>query len=175
MSEDKGGGTIRSPSRLANWNANTIVALMAVAFALFLFWIIPSEVSRPPPLFGISISDLDPAIFPIIVASGLLLIGGLYFVASLGMPARNGFTELDLTAWLNLAVTIGLFILYGVLLIPLGFILSSAIILFALALFYGARHPIGLAITCLGIPTALYLIFTKFLLVSLPGLPEFSG
>ena len=152
-------------------NFNTWAGVLCIAFAIFLFVIMPHEIEEPRKLFGQSTSALSPRLFPYLVASLFLIIGAWLTIASFGLHERNGLLGLDRSAVINVGVSLVLLVIYAVSLEPLGFILSSALIAVALALYYGGRNPIAIAIVALGVPVATFLIFTRLLHVFLPEMP----
>lgn len=167
-----GGDRLAKLSRLrAAANFNTALALACIGFSLFLFLVIPYQIETPPILFGQSAGVIDPALFPRLVAGALLLIGLWYLRASFDLDEANGLRALDRRAWLNLAVTVAAFILYAAALRPLGFILSSTILIAALALFYGARNWLAVIGVAAFVPVAAYYLFTRGLAVVLPEAP----
>ncbi len=48
---------------------------------------------------------------------------------------------------------------------------SAALISVALAVYYGARNPIAIAVVAIGVPVAIFLVFTRLLHVFLPEMP----
>jgi putative tricarboxylic transport membrane protein len=169
-----GGDRLALLSRLREaTNFNTALALGCIAFSLFLFLVIPYQIERPPILFGQSAGVIDPALFPRLVAGALMLVGLWYLRVSFDLHEANGFRSLDRPAWLNLGVTTAAFVLYAAALRPTGFIVSSTILIAALALFYGARNWIAVAAVAAGVPLATYYLFTRWLAVVLPELPDF--
>ena len=91
-------------------NADTCLACLCVAFGIALFLLIPGQVGRPPSLFGISVSDLDPALFPRLIAGGFVVVGVWYFSESRSIADENDLRTLDREALINISVTIILFI-----------------------------------------------------------------
>ncbi len=154
-------------------NFNTAIASACILFAGFLFLIIPSEVERPPTLFGQESEGLDPAFFPELVAIGFLAVGLWYFGSSFRLNDINGFRGLTRLNYLNIGVTTLAFVIYAIILKPIGFIASSALIVAALSIFYGARHWPSIVLVAAGIPTAIYFAFRRLLSVSLPEFPDF--
>ncbi len=72
------------------------------------------------------------------------------------------------------ALAIGAFALYLVVLMPLGFILSTMAFFAAFMVIYGARHPLLVALTSIVVPLALYTLFRHGLTIVLPrGLLSF--
>jgi putative tricarboxylic transport membrane protein len=163
-------GTVRS------WfaggpNFNTWAGVLCVAFALFLFLIMPDQIEEPPKLFGRSTSALSPKLFPSIVAGLLLVVGGWLAIASFRLREQNDLRRLARGALTNITVTVGLLLTYALLLEPLGFILSSVLVSVALAFYYGGRNPLALALVTIGVPVAIFVVFSRLLHVFLPEWP----
>lgn len=156
-------------------NFNTWAGVLGVAFALFLFLIMPDQIEEPPKLFGRSTSALSPRLFPSIVASLFLIIGAWLAIASFRLGERNGLRHLDRRAVTSVGTSVILLLVYALLLEPLGFVLSSALVALALALYYGGRNPFGIAAVAIGVPVAIFVVFTRLLHVFLPELPELPG
>lgn len=152
-------------------NFNSWAGVLAVGFGLFLLLIMPHEIEEPPRLFGQSTSALSPKLFPSIVAGLFVLIGAWLAIAGFGLRERNGLRLLSREAVTNIAVSLALMLVYALALEPLGFILSSALIALALALYYGARNPFAIALVTIGVPVAIYAVFTRLLHVFLPEMP----
>lgn len=152
-------------------NFNTWAGVLCIAFALSLFLIMPHEIEEQRKLFGQSTSALSPKLFPGIVAGLFLVIGAWLVIASFGLREQNGLLRLDRRAVINISVSLILLVVYALLLEPLGFIPSSALISVALALYYGGRNPIAIAIVAIGVPVAIFFVFTRLLHVFLPEMP----
>jgi putative tricarboxylic transport membrane protein len=161
------------PPQRGRINFNTVLAAGCVLFSIFLFAVIPSEVERPPVLFGVPSAGLDPAFFPHVVATCFLLVGLWYVRASFALNDANGFRGLKRDNYVSIFVTIAMMIVYASILQPLGFVLSSALTVGVLSIFYGARHWISVVIAALGVPAAVYIVFRRLLTVALPELPDF--
>lgn len=155
------------------YNFNTIAALVFIAFAIFLFFITPYQVEKPAIVFGQSLNALDPTLFPRIVALFLLGLGIWLFFESVHIRERNGFRDLDREAYINVGVSLGTFTLYALLMEPLGFILSSVLLVGGLSIFYGVRNFLLVGAVSIVIPVSIYFVFTRLLQVFLPALPEF--
>ena len=161
------------PQRGIRINFNTVLAAACVLFAIFLFAVIPSEVERPPVLFGQTDEGLDPAFFPQLVAGSLLVIGLAYLWVSFRLTDVNGFRGLTRENYFSVAVTVVMFVVYAAILLPLGFVLSSAIVVAALSVFYGARNWPAVAAVAIGVPAIVYVVFRRALSVALPEFPDF--
>lgn len=161
------------PRRGGRFNFNTVLAAVCVLFSGFLFLVIPSEVERPPVLFGQESAGLDPAFFPNLVASGFLVVGLWYLWSSVKLNDVNGFRGLTQRNYLNIGVTAVAFVVYAAILQPVGFIASSAVIVAGLSLFYGARHWPSILLVSVGVPVVIYFAFRRLLSVGLPEFPDF--
>lgn len=69
-------------------------------------------------------------------------------------------------------MTIAVFAAY-VLFEPLGFVISSALVVTALTFYYGNRNIIIALLVVIGAPLAIFFLFTHALHVSLPQAPWF--
>lgn len=159
----------RGPLRRPGYN--TVVALGCMALGVAVWIMIPYQVQQPPAIFGQNSSGISPTLFPRLAAVGFVLVGAIYFVASLRMDEPNPFRELPASAYLNLAVVLVAMILYVALLKPLGYALSSALVATAISLYYGSRNVFGIAFVGVAAPLAIYYLFTRMLTVSLPPFP----
>lgn len=154
-------------------NFNTVLAVACVLFSIFLFAVIPSEVERPPVLFGQMSNGLDPAFFPQLVATCFLLVGLWYLGASFSLNDVNGFRGLKANNYISVGFTVLMFVLYAAILQPLGFVVSSALVVGVLSVFYGARHWLTILVVALGVPAVVYVVFRRLLTVALPEMPDF--
>jgi len=161
------------PQRGGRINFNTVLAAACVLFSIFLFAVIPSEVERPPVLFGQKSNGLDPAFFPQLVAGCFLLVGLWYLRASFSLNDVNGFRGLKRDNYVSVGFTTLMFVVYAAILVPLGFVLASALTVGVLSVFYGARHWLTILIVALGVPAVVYVVFRRVLTVALPELPDF--
>lgn len=161
------------PQRGGRINFNTVLASACVLFSIFLFLVIPSEVERPPVLFGTSAASLDPAFFPHLVATCFLLVGLWYLRESFRLNDANGFRGLKRDNYVSIGFTAVMFVVYASILQPLGFVLSSALVVAVLSIFYGARNWISIVIVAIGVPAVVYVVFRRVLTVALPEFPDF--
>lgn len=153
-------------------NFNVISAVLFVLFGIVLFLITPYQVEEPVVVFGQSLNALDPTLFPRVLAVGFFVLGIWYFIKSFGLRERNGFRDVDRHGYVNVLVSLVAFALYAMAMEPLGFVLSSVLLVVGLAFFYGARNPILIALVGIGVPVTVYMIFTRLLQVFLPEFPD---
>lgn len=161
------------PQRGLRINFNTVLAAACVLFSIFLFAVIPSEVERPLVLLGQSESGLDPAFFPELVAACFMAIGLYYLWVSFRLNDENRFHGLTRENYVSTGFTTFMFVVYAAILQPLGFVLSSAIVVAVLSAFYGSRNWLGIAGVAIGVPAIVYVVFRRALSVALPELPDF--
>ena len=154
------------------YNFNVVAAAGFVLFGLVLFLITPYQVEEPVLIFGQSLNALDPTLFPRVVAAGFVLLGLWYLAIGFGLQERNGFRDVDRQGYRNVGVSVGAFALYAVAMEPLGFVLSSTLLIFGLSVFYGARSPVLVALVGISVPALIYLVFTRLLQVFLPEFPD---
>jgi len=161
------------PPQRGGINFNTVLAGGCILFSIFLFLVIPSEVERPPVLFGTTSAALDPAFFPELVAACFMLVGLCYLYTSFRLNDANGFRGLKKHNYVSVAFTTVMFVVYASILQPLGFILSSALVVAVLSIFYGARHWLTIMLVAIGVPAVVYVVFRRILMVALPEFPDF--
>lgn len=149
-------------------NFNTVVAIVLMVFSIIVFILIPYEIEKPRLLMGRSLSGLTPSLFPRLSIVGLFILSVCYLVFSPKMEEKNLFKELQAKSLVRVLVTVAVFVIYALIFEPLGFILSSALMVFFLTLYYGNRNILIMLLVVVGAPLAIYFIFTHILQVSLP-------
>jgi len=111
---------------------------------------------------------MKPTLFPALAAIGMFVLSGVALLQSLSNPLKNPFAGLD--RHIAGQLTIIIVILYGFAMAfePFGYWLSGILVSLTLSLFLGNRNIWTLLILSLGVPSFIYFVFTKLLLVSLP-------
>ncbi|RCV89550.1 tripartite tricarboxylate transporter TctB family protein [Billgrantia montanilacus] len=142
-----------------------IVALFSVGYLVMAFQIPTFPLPRP----------IDSDIFPKVL--GFLLLG-LAVCLFLEKPKAQDIPEepspealnqpLLFRPWSRIVITSLAIIAYALLMVPIGFVVTSTVLAFGLGLYYGyRRHGVNLA-TSLGVVLALYLTMTRIMDVYLP-------
>jgi putative tricarboxylic transport membrane protein len=149
-------------------NFNTVVAIILMVFSIIVFILIPYQIEKPKLLTGRSLSGLTPSLFPRLSIVGLFILSVCYLVFSPRMEEKNLFKELKAKSLVRVLVTVAVFMVYALLFEPLGFILSSALMVCALTFYYGNRNILIMLLVVVGAPLVIYFIFTHLLQVSLP-------
>src|SRR5919106_771205 len=112
------------------WNYDAVCALVFVALGIVLFLLIPYQVARPLMMFGQMASGLQPERFPQVVAAFLVGFGLWYLWQSRGADEASGFAPLAPGGAARVLITLGVLLLYALLLEPLGFVPSSFVVAF---------------------------------------------
>ncbi len=114
-------------------------------------------------------AKVGPQVFPYLAAASLAAAGAFFIAeASLRKPhaLRADAAETDWSALI--AISLGFFA--QVLLIErLGFVLSSAVLFMAVAWGFGSRRAARDGAIALALSAAVYVVFTRFLNLQLPG------
>lgn len=153
-------------------NFNTVSAVIFVALGVGLFLIIPHQIDKPLiNLGGAGQSYLDAETFPQLVASLFVLLGAWYLFVSFSLRERNELRELDFEAITNVIVTFVIMAAYVWLMVYLGFVVGSAIMIFAMSTYFGNRNYVLGASVSVIVPLLVFVLFTKLLVTSLPPFP----
>lgn len=139
-----------------------IVALTAVALGLFVF------VGGFSIDLGTGYDRIGPRFFPYVVAAGLILSGSLLARGAMrraGSSAGGPDVQTSWTAIFTLSAALGLGV---VLLEPLGFILTAALLFWLVARAFLSRRPWRDAVVGLLLSLFVYFAFTRGLGLVLP-------
>ena len=147
---------------------NTIIAVFLIVFSLTAFFLIPYQIEKPKLFMGRSLMQMEPSLFPRVSIIGLVILSVFYLFISFKLNEKNLFRELDKQNYLKILVTFVIFIAYALLIEPLGFVLSSALMVGSLSSYYGNRNLIVFFLILIGAPLIIYFLFTRVLQVSLP-------
>jgi putative tricarboxylic transport membrane protein len=127
------------------------------AFAVY------NSTQMPKSLFA---GQLGSGVFPMLVGCGIVIVSVLLFIETLKQGKRQdeGEKGWDLTMWLSL----GTLVLYVVTFEVLGFILSSALLIFLIGLILKGKKRVTL--TCISVifPAVIYFTFQE-LGINLPA------
>lgn len=140
-----------------------VLALLGLAF-------MGALVAEPKLLFGRSLSALAPSLFPRIVITALAIICGLtlFRLAVTGQGQSEApASRAEITRGI---VFFGIMTLYALTMVPLGFLIASAIAIVLMSVQMGNRSVWQIAVLAVAAPVLLYLAATRLLAVSLPEL-----
>ena len=167
---DKATGTIHRNELLFSLASG--LAALAVIVSL------PHLVAKPKLLFGRSLSAMEPTLFPYIILSLILalsILAALFAAiaarrATTGAGIPHGEVSNEDSPLVRVAVFFVMLVAYGLLLKPVGFLLSSFIVITVVSLLLGNRNWWQIIPFAVLSPVLLYLLATRVLLVSLPEL-----
>lgn len=122
--------------------------------------------------FGIN-AYVGPRVFPMIVSVGTLALGALLLVATLrgyrAEPAAEEDSDPDAQPDLRQpGIILGGFLLGSLILVPLGFVVGTAVMYFSVGFAFGERRVPLLAGVALIVALVTYVAFTRGLGLSLP-------
>jgi len=154
------------------FNFNTVAAVIFIGLGITLFLIIPFHIDEPLiKLKAIGQVDLPAELFPQIIASAFVILGIWYFVKSFAIDQVNELRNLDREAITNVAITLILMAIYVPLMVNLGFVVGSALMIFAMSTYFGNRnYYLGAALSVF-LPMLIFFIFRRLLLTELPPFP----
>ena len=153
------------------------VAGIAASVAMFGM---SSLVAAPKLLFGRSLSAIAPSLFPQItlalialISASLILLASISLRQSTKLPLQEAAAEnINDSGWTKTVIFFVLLIGYGLLLKPVGFLISSFLVICATSMMLGNRNWLQILLIAALAPVCLYLIATRAMLVSLPELNQ---
>lgn len=153
------------------FNFNTVFGLLFVAFSIILFVIIPDQIEKPLIVFSMNETDLEPSLFPQIVAAGFGGLGIWLFFRSFTISEANKVKVLTRRQIVNVSVTLLAMTIYGPMMMEIGFVVASALVIAFLSTFFGNKNYILTAVVSTTVPIAIFYSFTKLLATYLPPFP----
>jgi putative tricarboxylic transport membrane protein len=117
---------------------------------------------------------VGPRFFPYVVGGAATLVGTWLAIAvllgSTATPEQSEDVDLSQrTDWRALAGISGVFLLYVLVIDPLGYLLSTMLLFGGTAYVLGARRPRSLLLASLLVPLLTFLVFTRLLGIFLPN------
>lgn len=151
-------------------NYNSVAALVFVALSIALWVLIPDHVDKPL-IRVVGDVSLPAELFPQVIAVGIFVLGIWFFWKSRSLHQRNELRDLDREAITNVAVTAACMAGYVWLMVNIGFVMGSMIMIFVVSTYFGNRNYWAGALVSIIVPFALFMLFTKVLVTSLPPFP----
>src|SRR5829696_8907990 len=145
-----------------------LLASAAVVFGILIIW--QTTLIRLTPAY----SKVGPRVIPYIVGAGLAVVGIWLAIEALTGRATAGTAESEdadptlPTDWRTVGLLVLALLAYLVLIERAGFIIASAILFVMAAFAMGSRRPARDIATGIVMSTALYLVFSRGLGLSLP-------
>lgn len=143
-------------SRLVRIIAAIVLVVLSATFLVDVF-----DIRSPKGL-----DPAGPRFFPLLVTSAWLLLSLGYLVEGLRSP-RSSAAKADRT-WFEPVAVSGLLVLYALLVVPLGYVIATALLFFAAARVLGSRQLVRDIVVAVVLAVVVYIAFTRFLDISLP-------
>ncbi|WP_238151645.1 tripartite tricarboxylate transporter TctB family protein [Kribbella sindirgiensis] len=143
-------------SRLVRIIAALVLIVLSTTFLIGVF-----DIRSPKGL-----DPAGPRFFPLLVTVAWLVLSIAYLVEGLRAPRtarESGRT------WFEPVAVSALLVLYALLVVPLGYVIATALLFFAAARVLGSRQVVRDAIVAVVLTVVVYIAFTQFLDISLPG------
>lgn len=142
-------------SRLVRIIAAIVLVVLSATFLVGVF-----DIRSPKGL-----DPAGPRFFPLLVTSAWLLLSLGYLVEGLRSPRSTAKSD---RAWFEPVAVSVLLVLYAFLVVPLGYLIATALLFFAAARVLGSKQLGRDAIVAVVLTVLVYLAFTQFLDISLP-------
>lgn len=153
---------------LERLNVQAYVALGFFVLSLIFYFLIPYQIEKPKLLLGRALMDMEVTLFPSIAAIGLCAMSALSFVISFRNPEENPFKGLKWGYFGRMAGFLAILFAFALIFEPLGYLISGVIVTGVLSFYLGNRNPVALILLAFCVPVAVYFVFTRGLLISLP-------
>ncbi|WP_432950547.1 tripartite tricarboxylate transporter TctB family protein [Kribbella sp. CA-253562] len=152
-------------SRLVRIIAAVVLVVLSSTFLIGVF-----DIRSPKGL-----DPQGPRFFPLLVTSAWLLLSLGYLVEGLRSPRHTAQTEPAETgggiaerSWFEPVAISALLVLYAFLVVPLGYLIATALLFFAAARVLGSRQLVRDIVVAVVLAVVVYIAFTQFLDISLP-------
>lgn len=142
------------------------LALLGVLGIVFM----PQLVAEPKVLFGRSLTAIEPSLFPLLVLGALTVLASVLLITLRRSLRATESRTFEPGALRRVVMLFGVMLFYALTMGPLGFFLSSALSLAAVAWLAGNRSLPQIGAVSILSPILLYIVATRGLAVSLPEL-----
>jgi len=150
---------------------NLSIGIVSTFLSCAIYFLVPFEVNSDPIPGTGDLVRITPAAIPLICAVAFFAIGSLFilhpFVFAKSVRQDND-VKFSRDGLVRGFITLIIVISYPTLLEALGFLLGTAIILFALNLYFGTRKIWQLFLGAVILPICIYYIFGSVMYVPLP-------
>ncbi|MFK4085159.1 tripartite tricarboxylate transporter TctB family protein [Kribbella sp. NPDC020789] len=143
-------------SRLVRIIAALVLIVLSATFLVGVF-----DIRSPKGL-----DPAGPRFFPLLVTTAWLVFSIGYLIEGLRSP-KAAKADGD-RAWFEPVALSALLVLYALLVVPLGYVIATALLFFAAARILGSRQLVRDIVVALVLAVVVYIAFTRFLDISLP-------
>lgn len=158
-------------------SVNIYLGIMSIILSSIIYFFIPSQVSMEPIPGTGDLVKITPAAIPFICVTAFIIIGCLLIFSSFfikeGSQSQDEYS-FKLDGLVRGFVTLLVVISYPFLLEPLGFLLSTMLILLVLNIYFGTRKLWQLAFGVVFLPILITYIFGDLMYIPLPTGSVFS-
>ena len=127
-------------------------------------------VAAPKILFGRSLTAIPPSLFPSLVLGAMAILAVMLLYSLRGSLTAKHSKTFENGALHRVVVLFAVMLFYALTMAPLGFFISSALSMAAVAWIAGNRSFLQVCAVSIICPIGLYLVSTRGLAVSLPEL-----
>ncbi|MFI6597959.1 tripartite tricarboxylate transporter TctB family protein [Nonomuraea sp. NPDC050536] len=150
------------------WRTELGLALVVLGLGVFVV-VGTLDVSAAASTLGIG-----PRFFPMLVGGSMIVVGACYVADVLrgghGDPEEGEDVDADAPAdWRAVLLMGGIFLAFTAVLEYLGWVISSSLLFWGVAVVLGADHKVRAGIVAVAVGVATYLLFVEVLGVSLPS------
>ncbi|MEU8223068.1 tripartite tricarboxylate transporter TctB family protein [Kribbella sp. NPDC048915] len=147
-------------SRLVRITAALVLIVLSATFLVGVF-----DIRSPKGL-----DPAGPRFFPLLVTTAWLILSIAYLIEGLRAPRTAAETaRADGRTWFEPVAVSALLVLYALLVVPLGYLIATALLFFAAARVLGSRQVVRDIVVAAVLTVVVYVAFTQFLDISLPG------
>ena len=143
-------------SRLVRIIAAMVLIVLSATFLVGVF-----DIRSPKGL-----DPAGPRFFPLLVTTAWLLFSIGYLIEGLRAP-KTAKGDGD-RSWFEPVALGALLVLYALLVVPLGYVIATALLFFAATRVLGSRQLVRDAVVAVVLTVIVYVAFTRFLDISLP-------
>ena len=153
---------------------NLTTGLVSILIGIFIIIKMPTEIEKPVLIFGQSSSEINPELVPFIVSMMLIIFGSYTIIMDRNSLLNNSWPNLTKSILKNVGFTILCLILYSFLFNRIGFVLSSALLIFVLSQYMGdVSNYISISLAII-FPLIVFGVFVNIMHVFLPEFPFFE-
>jgi len=141
----------------------TLLGVLGFVFMSYL-------VAEPKVLFGRSLTAITPSLFPKLVLATMAVLASMLLYSLRGSLTSRESKTFEDGALRRVVMLFAVMLFYALTMEPIGFFISSALSMAAVAWIAGNRSLLQIGAVSIISPIGLYLVATRGLAVSLPEL-----
>jgi len=149
---------------------NVKVGLAVIIISLLLIFVLIPTIPHAQDMPTFAATGMNPKFFPAAIATGMIFLSFVLIVLSYLAPrvSSESVASIGKKEMTRVGITAILGLVYVFLVYLLGYLISTIVILGLLLWFYGERRWTVILPTAIGIPWALFYIFSHVLMLLMP-------